>query len=82
MSDDERLARFQAALLEILAEPLGARELAVRLAAHPDCRPYAEYLATFEPRMLEVASALVKKWGRRIESSADHNAGAHRDTPE
>jgi hypothetical protein len=74
MNDEERLARFQAALLEILAQPLDTEGLARCLAADPDCEPYREYLATFEPRMLEVAAALVKKWGRRGGSRSDPTA--------
>jgi hypothetical protein len=63
-TDDLTLDRFQTALLELLAEPLGVDEILGRLANDPAFAPYADYVAGFEPRMVEVAAELVKRWGR------------------
>jgi hypothetical protein len=62
---DADLARFQAALLELLSQPLGADEMARRLREDEAFAPFQDYVAGFEPRMIEVAAALTKKWGRR-----------------
>ena len=59
------LARFQAALLELLARELPPEEIIRRLREDTAFAPYRSYVETFEPRFLEVASALVKKWGVR-----------------
>ena len=59
------LAAFQAALLNLLAKDLPPAELRHRLTADPAFAPYQDYIATFEPRMVEVAAELVKKWGVR-----------------
>jgi hypothetical protein len=61
---DERLSAFQAALLELLSQPLSPDELIARLRTDAAFAPFADYIETFEPRMVEVAAALVKKWGR------------------
>lgn len=59
------LAAFQAALLHLLAEDLPPEEFRRRLKSDAAFEPYQDYIATFEPRMIEVAAELVKKWGRR-----------------
>lgn len=62
-----RLAEFQAALLALLAQPLSPAEMLQCLHNEPAFAPYADYIATFEPRMIEVAAELTKKWGRSEE---------------
>lgn len=61
---DEALARFQAALLDLLSQPLSASEIALRLREDAACAPFQDYVSGFEPRMIEVAAELTKKWGR------------------
>ena len=63
-TDEAELADFQAALLDLLAQPIAANEIARRLREEAAFAPYREYSASFEPRFLEVAASLVKKWGR------------------
>jgi hypothetical protein len=62
---DDALAGFQAALLALLAEDLPVEEIQRRLRHDPAFERFREYVDGFEPRMIEVAAALVKKWGRR-----------------
>lgn|GEM_PF-1861611 len=62
---DEELARVQAALLEALHADLPPQEIVARLQSDPALLPYAEWVASFEPRMIETAAVLVKKWARR-----------------
>jgi hypothetical protein len=61
----DQLGEFQAALLELLAQDLSLESLQKRLQEEPAFAPFREYIQGFEPRMLEVASLLVKKWGKR-----------------
>jgi hypothetical protein len=67
MTRDEKLAHFQAVLLDVLAEPLAAEEILARLRGDETIREFHAYIAGFEPRMVEVAAELVKKWGARQE---------------
>jgi hypothetical protein len=62
---EEDLARFQAALMELLSEPLSPGATRARLRADPAFAPFDDHVATFELRAIEVASELVRKWGRR-----------------
>ena len=41
------------------------RQIINRLQRDPQLAEFADYVATFEPRMVEVAIELVAKWGRR-----------------
>jgi hypothetical protein len=59
------LAAFQRALLELLGRPLSPEQIAAELRTGEAFAPYRAYVAGFEPRMVEVAAQLVKKWGRR-----------------
>lgn len=59
------LAEFQAVMLELLDDNLAPQEIVARLQADPRLADYHDYIATFEPRMVEVAAELIKKWGRR-----------------
>ncbi|MBA4064165.1 MAG: hypothetical protein C0501_10715 [Isosphaera sp.] len=69
--DDDDLAAFQAALLDLLDRNLPAEELRRRLRDDPAFAAFRGYVETFEPRMLAVAADLVKKWGRRSGSGED-----------
>ena len=62
---DEALSLFQAALLDLLAQPLPAGDMARRLREDAAFAPFRGYTTGFEPRMIEVAAELTKKWGRR-----------------
>jgi hypothetical protein len=64
MQDDD-LAYFQSELLNRLAEELPPEEIRQRLLADQRLLPFADYIRSFEPKMLDVAVVLVKKWGRR-----------------
>lgn len=75
--DEIELAQFQAALLELLALPISPDEIAQRLREDDSFAPYREYSASFEPRFLEVAASLVKKWGRS--ETLDSAASAPRE---
>jgi hypothetical protein len=61
----EQIAQFQAGLLELLAQDLPVEELQKRLKEEEAFAAFREYVQSFEPRMMEVASLLVKKWGKR-----------------
>lgn len=61
------LARFQSALLDLLHEPLSVDEIRQRLLSDPEFAVYRSYVEAMEPRMLEVAAELTKKWGVRKE---------------
>ena len=60
-----QIARFQAALLDLLAQDLPLPVIRERLAQDEAFAIFREYVQSFEPRMLEVAALLVKKWGKR-----------------
>ena len=60
----DELAHFQSRLLDRLSQPGSAEEILRRLRADPSLTPYHDYIASFEPRMVEVAAILVKKWGQ------------------
>jgi hypothetical protein len=70
----EELAAFQSALLELLDERLPLERVLERLRTDEAFRPFAEYVRRFEPRMVEVAVLLVKKWGRRHGQEGDRAA--------
>jgi len=59
------LAEFQAKLLELLDQDLSTDEIAESLRNDPALSDYHNYIASFEPRMIEVAAELTKKWGQR-----------------
>jgi len=65
MPDDPALARFQATLLDLLSKGQQPQSIIDHLRSDRELADFAEYVATFEPRMLEVAIELVAKWGRR-----------------
>jgi hypothetical protein len=65
MAPDDELARFQAVLLDVLASCDAPSDLPSQIAQRDDSKAFGEYVAAMEPRMLEVAAALMKKWGKR-----------------
>lgn len=62
---DEHLGKFQAELLDLLANQSSLDEIRSRLTSDEAFQEYQEYVSTFEPRMVEVAASLVKKWSVR-----------------
>jgi len=60
-----QIGEFQETLLELLAQDLSLDTLQNRLHEEPAFAPFRDYVQGFEPRMLEVAALLVKKWGKR-----------------
>jgi len=63
MHTDDALGAFQAALVELLAQDLPVEEIQRRLRQDPAFERFRDYVDSFEPRMIEVAAGLVKKWG-------------------
>ena len=63
------LARFQATLLELLASDLPPAAVREQLRSDPELSAFRQYVDSFELRQLEVASCLVKQWGRRATNS-------------
>ncbi|MBI1831439.1 MAG: hypothetical protein HYR84_08320 [Planctomycetes bacterium] len=65
MASNDELARFQAALLDLLFQDLPIDVVQARLQSDPAFADFRTYVDGFEPRMLAVAAELVKKWGKR-----------------
>jgi D-arabinose 1-dehydrogenase-like Zn-dependent alcohol dehydrogenase len=66
LTDDEReLARYQAALLEVLASAERPEDALRALHGRAEIAPFAGYVGSFEPRCVEVGMRLVKQWGGR-----------------
>jgi len=62
---EAELARYQDALVTVLAASPSAVAAHAALGAHPDAAPFAAQVRAFEPRALEVAMELVHRWGVR-----------------
>ena len=61
--DDDDLARYEEALLDVLARSSNAEETrAALIAAAPSL---AAYIGGFEPKMLRLGQHLSAKWARR-----------------
>ncbi len=60
-----RGAPIWAELLDLLASGVSHDEMRARLSRHGE--PYASYVSRFDDRALDVGTALVEKWGRRVE---------------
>lgn len=60
-----RLAGYERALLEALEGAEDARAVRARLLADPRAAPYRAHVEAMEPRMLEVALRLARRWVRR-----------------
>jgi hypothetical protein len=59
------LARFQDRLLELLADGKSPDAVRAALLADPALKDFHAYAEAMEPRMLEVAAELARKWGVR-----------------
>jgi hypothetical protein len=66
MQSPEELAVFQDALLELLTQDLPTEVIREKLRDDPAFAAFRDYATSLEPRMLEVAVELMKKWGRRV----------------
>lgn len=64
MNEDKVLARYQARLLELLAEKPPAA-VAAELKADPALGELGAYADDWDPRMVELAAELLERWGRR-----------------
>jgi hypothetical protein len=62
---DPALAAFQTRLLNELDASDDAYAILQALQAAPESAEFAEFIGQMEPRMVEVAAELVKKWGIR-----------------
>jgi len=60
--DEAALAEVQAKLMTLLSEGAGVEAIREALGGHPELRVWLEWL---DPRGVETASVLVKKWGKR-----------------
>jgi hypothetical protein len=56
---------FQASLLEILSSQTDPAQVLTTLQESSKSNAMSEYIATFDPRMVQLAANLVKQWGRR-----------------
>lgn len=66
MSEDPHtVSAFQSMLLEILAEDLSIDVVMERLRNEKAFARFQDQIRLWEPRMVLVASHLVKKWGKR-----------------
>lgn len=65
MPDDRALAHFQAVLLDLLDRGGEPHEIIESLRRDSRLAEYADYIASFEPRMMAVAVELIAKWGQR-----------------
>lgn len=67
MKQDEQqlLADYQDALLDLLGQELLADEILHRLKTDSRFEHFREYIDSFELPMVEVGAILVKKWGRK-----------------
>lgn len=60
--EDKTLDDFQNRLLELMLQPLSKEERWICLKTDPIFMPYQDYIASFDPRMMEVAVQIVRKW--------------------
>lgn len=63
--DPRTVSSFQSVLLELLAEDLPIDALMEKLKSDESFAAFQDQIALWEPRMVRVASDLVKKWGKR-----------------
>jgi D-arabinose 1-dehydrogenase-like Zn-dependent alcohol dehydrogenase len=56
---------MQGALLDVLGTSRSVDVARARLAADPAFAPFADWIASFEPRGVEVAMEIVQRWGAR-----------------
>jgi hypothetical protein len=63
--EDDVLAAFQDALVELMMQELPAHELLRRLRADARGAPFADYVAALDARCVEVTSLLMRRWADR-----------------
>ncbi len=64
LEQDLKLALYQERLLDLLNSELSAKQIIDLLQDDSSLSIYREYIGTFEPRMVDVAKQLVKRWGK------------------
>lgn len=64
-SNANDIAAFQDGLLNLLCADISTEEMIKELRSNPAFKPFQERIQNWEPRMIETASLLVKKWGKR-----------------
>ena len=62
MTDDPDLAAYQESLLALLHDETSPAAVKDALARHPELASFRAYVLALEPRSLEVAMELVRKW--------------------
>jgi hypothetical protein len=62
---ETEIATFQESLLEILSAQSSPSQILMTLQELSTPNAMAEYTATFDPRMIQLAADLVKQWGKR-----------------
>jgi hypothetical protein len=62
---DDPSFEYQDALLAALADAVDAADALARLRSDPRTRAFREAVDAMEPRMIEVAIALVRRWSIR-----------------
>ncbi len=60
--EDKNLDNFQSRLLELMLQPLSQEQRWRALKTDPLFIPYQNYIASFDPRMMEVAAQIIRKW--------------------
>lgn len=73
--EDLELAAFQACFLNALHRHETASAIIAAMSDDDAALPFSDYIAGFEPEMLEVAALLVKKWG--VKSHAPNPGELH-----
>jgi uncharacterized protein (UPF0276 family) len=68
----EELARYQDALVEVLASTGTSQQLQARLLAHHAVAPVQDYVASFLPRCIAATSMLVRRWAKTAVEFAAH----------
>ncbi|MGB8700071.1 MAG: hypothetical protein WCD18_11700 [Thermosynechococcaceae cyanobacterium] len=62
---ENEIADFQASLLEILSSESDPVKILTECQGLSTPDAMTKYIATFDPRMVQVAADLVKQWGKR-----------------
>jgi hypothetical protein len=64
-NEEETLAKFQDALLELLASGQSEHDIFETLKSDPKFDDYRDYISEFDPDMVAVACELMGKWAKR-----------------
>jgi hypothetical protein len=78
-AEDEALARFQAALLELFAAESQPERVLARLRADPAFAEFRDYVTEFSPKLIAAALRLHEKWGIRGPTEAEKKWRARRE---